>query len=371
MIISTPFPPEEGIGYHVYNISKRLIEKGNSVTVFTRGDFKTKKFLYDGIKIIEVPYPHAPSILYPFQIKLHSFFLNRLFKSLKEEYDIVNLHLPFAPLVNTDLPIITTMHGSVIVHARHDQLRDQTSFKMKIFSNYVLFPLVNKVIKNSDIITTVSNPVAKELDEYYGLKNVPICGNGVDENLFKPCKNEDENYILYVGRLSYKKGLFNLINVFEKLCNEYSTKLLIVGKGEIYSELYKDVLEKKLNDKIIFCGHKNIEELVSMYQKSTLFISPSHYESGPLTLLEAMSCGKPVIATNVGIAQECINNYENGLLIKPKSLKDMRIAIANLIDDRNLRVKLGKNARKTILDNYTWDKVVNKYEICYNKIVDL
>lgn len=369
MIISTPFPPQEGVGYHVYNLSKKLIEKGNTVTVFTRGSFKTKKSACDGIDIVKVSYPPAPSLLYPLQIKFHSFCLNRIFQSLKGQYDVVHLHLPFAPLVTTNLPILTTMHGSVIVHARHIGLIDQTSFKMKFFTNYILFPLVSKTIKNSNIITAVSKPVSNELNEYYGLKNVPVCGNGVDENIFKPCKCEHENYILYVGRLSYKKGLLDLINVFEQIYDEYSTKLLIVGKGELYHELNKNVLEKKMDDKIIFCGHKNIHELVRLYQKSTLYISPSHYESGPLTLLEAMACGKPVIATNMGVAQECIKNYENGILVEPRSLKDMRNAISKLLDDKKLRDKLGKNARKTILENYTWDKVVNRYTYLYEDII--
>lgn len=368
IITGVPFPPEEGVGYHVYNLSKKMIEKGNSVTVFTRGDLRTKKSSFEGIKVVKVTYPPAPTFLYPIQMKIHSFFLNRLFNSLKEKYDIIHLHLPIAPLINIDLPIITTMHGSVVVHAYHTQLKDQTSYKMKIFTNYILFPLVSKIIKNSNIITAVSKPVANELNEYFGLRNVPVCGNGVDENLFKPSKKVDGDYILYVGRISIKKGIIDLINVFEQICDEYSTKLLIVGKGELYHELNKKVLLKKLDDKVIFCGHKNINELIAIYQKATLFISPSHYETGPLTLLEAMSCGKPVIATNVGIAQECINNYKNGILIEPKSLKDMEDAISLLLDNKNLRDKLGKNARKTILENYTWSKVVDKYEVFYNKL---
>lgn len=370
MIISTPFPPEEGVGFHVYNISKKLIERGNSITVFTRGAFKIIKSNYEGINIVKVPFPPLPStIFYPLQIKYNSYILNKLFSALKEQYDIIHLHIPIAPLINTNLPILTTMHGTVIIH-RNLELKNDISFKMKVFSKYFLFPFASKIIKNSDIITTVSNFVANQLKETYGLIDIPLCGNGVDENLFKPNNGKSGDYLLYVGRLTYNKGIMDLVNAFERIYNEYSTKLVIVGNGAMLPELKQKISDKKMEDKIIFCGHKNTNELVKLYQRSTIFISPSHYESGPLTLLEAMSCGKPVISTNVGLAQECINNCKNGILIEPESVNDMRNAISYLLDNENLRYKLGKNARKTILNNYTWDIVVDNYEHLYKSICE-
>jgi glycosyltransferase involved in cell wall biosynthesis len=365
ILISTAFPPEEGIGYHVYNLSKKLIEKGHSVTVVTRGFIKTENTIFDGIKIIKVPF--VP--LYPFHILIHSFFINKLFKVLEYEYDVLHIHLPLTPSVNTHLPILTTIHSSLVEDVLHFEFNNFKSLTTKVLTKYISFPLISKIIKKSSINTTVSKSVANELKVHYGLDNIPIVGNAVDEKLFKPSKTKEGNYILYVGRLGYRKGLFDLIDVAERICNKYSIKFLIVGKGDEYRRLNDQIKERNLEDKIIFCGHKNTNDLISIYQKSTIFISPSRYESGPLTLLEAMACGKPVIATEVGIARECIVNYENGILVKPKSVDLMVNAISYLLDNEDQRYRLGKNARKTILDNYNWNLVADKVEKYYNNII--
>lgn len=75
MIISTPFPPEEGIGYHVYNLSKKLIERGHEVTVITRGGLETEKMNFDGIEVLKAPF--VP--LYLFHVSINGFFLKQAF----------------------------------------------------------------------------------------------------------------------------------------------------------------------------------------------------------------------------------------------------------------------------------------------------
>ena len=94
MIISTPFPPEEGIGHYIYNLSKKLMENGHKITVITRGSFKTKIEFFEGIRVIKVPF--IP--LYPFHIHIHKFFVNRIFKSIENEFDLIHFHTPLPPV---------------------------------------------------------------------------------------------------------------------------------------------------------------------------------------------------------------------------------------------------------------------------------
>ncbi|MEN6554375.1 MAG: glycosyltransferase family 4 protein [Methanobacterium sp.] len=363
MIISTPFPPEEGIGYHVYNISKKLMERGHDITVITRGKFRTETEIFDRIKIIKVPF--LP--LYPFHVHIHGFVLNRLFKHLENEFDIVHIHTPLTPLIKTSLPIVSTIHGSMVENAKGIELIDHKAVGNKIFTKYFGYPLVSKLINNSKVVTTVSVSVEKELKNYYDLDDVLITGNGVNVDKFKPTDSESKNYVLYVGRLSHGKGLFDLLKASEELISNYDVSFIFIGKGMLFGKL-KKIIENKHNKSFHLLGQKSHEELIKYYQEAKLFISPSYYESGPLTLLEAMACGKPVITTNVGVAPDCIKNGENGILINPKSPNEIVKSVSMLLNDEELCEKMGENARETMEELYTWDSVADKVEQIYLNI---
>jgi len=367
MVISTSFPPEEGIGYHVYNLSKKLIERGHEITVITRGSLKTETNFIDSIRVIRASF--IP--FYPFHVSIHGFFANRLFKSIEKEFDVVHIHTPLSPVLKTSLPIISTIHTSIIEDAHHIEVVDLKSLGIKILTRFVSYPLVSKLIENSKIITTVSSSVAYELKKYYGLDNVIVAGNGVDEKTFIPAKEKSkENYILYVGRLSYRKGLFDLLESAKQICQNYDVKFVLAGKGELKGKLKEKIKEKKLQDKVVFLGQVGGEKLIQLYQNTMIFVLPSHYEGLPLVLLEAMSCGLPVVVTNVSGCVEVVKHEYNGLLVSPKSPEKMAGAIAMLLEDEELRKKLGKNARKTIEEKYTWDSVTDRVEKCYKLACD-
>jgi len=363
MILSTPLPPEEGIGNYVYNVSKKLIERGHDVTVITRGNLsKTQIDFIDNIRVIKAPF--AP--VYPFHVHFHGFFVNRLFKSLEKDFDIVHIHTPLSPIVKTSLPIVSTVHTSMIEDARYIELVDFKSLATKILTKILSYPLVLELMKKSAIVTTVSNSVAQELKEYYGYTSIVI-GNGVDERVFTP-KNDREDFILYVGRLSYRKGLFDLIECAKYVCQRYDVSFVIVGKGELESVLKKRVNEIGLQDKVVFLGYVDRKKLIQLYQNASIFVLPTYYEGLPTVLLEAMACGLSVVATNISCNAEVIEDGWNGILIPTKSPEKMAEAVSLLIEDEDLRKKLSKNARRTIESKYTWDCVADRIEKCYKLI---
>ena len=151
MVLSNPFPPEEGIGYYVYNLSRNLIKKGHKVTIITRGSLRTEVNLIDGIKVIRVPF--IP--IYPFYISIHGFFINKLFKSIETEFDLVHIHTPLSPIIRTSLPIVSTIHTSLIEDVRHLDIVGLRSIIGKISAKFVSYPLVSRLIKHSEVVTTV------------------------------------------------------------------------------------------------------------------------------------------------------------------------------------------------------------------------
>lgn len=371
MIISTPFPPVEGIGYYTYNLSKKLIEKGHEVVVITRGSRnKTKRELFENIEVIKAPF--IP--IYPFYIHVHGIFVNRLLKSLESQIDIIHLHTPLTPNIKTSLPVITTIHSPMLADNRYIKVSSIFTLFSKISARFVSYPIEKKLIQTSKKITTVSEAVAKELEDY-GLdsKEITVMYNGVNEAFFTPNKNKHNGvnkYILYVGHINREKGLFDLAECAKYICCEKSDiSFIIAGKGRDLDKMKLKIKKAGIEDKFIFLGQVDQDKLIELYQNASLFIFPSYHEGLPTVLLEAMSCGLPVIATDVRGNKDLISNGENGILVPPRNPKKMAEIILKLIDDEKLIEQLGKNARKTIMEKYTWNDVSNNFLKCYESLV--
>jgi len=370
-MITREFPPiSGGIGYYVYNLSKKLVERGHQITVITRGSVKkTKKEVVDGIEVFRVSF--FP--LYPFHIWIHGAFVNRLYRKLEPKSTLVHLHTPIPPPIKTSLPIITTVHTPMKVDARYHEILDFYSLAEKVQSMAVYPPIELKLLRASKKITTVSKSVARELKEY-GLNpnEITVVGNGVDEKTFVPVLNKEqtESYVLYTGVLRARKGLFDLIKCAEYVCKAYpEIRFIICGRGLFLNKLEEEVRRKGLQKKIVFLGYVKRKKLIQVYQNATVHIVPSHYEGLPTTLLEAMSCGLPVVATDIGGNDEVISSGVNGFLVPPKCPEDMAKIILRLLDNASLRDRIGRAARRTIEEYYTWDKIADNILKCYESIL--
>lgn len=360
-----------GIGNYVYNLSKKLIEKGNDVTVITRGDIqRTKKEVIDGIEVFKVTL--LP--FYPFHMWIHGIFVNKLFKSIESRYNIVHLHSPIVPVIKTNLPILTTFHSLCRARVRRIPYDIHNFYSLMERLQYIyLSSLELKILKLSNKITTVSQINAKDLNQY-GIKQnkIIIIGNGVDENFFSPEKqieNEDR-YITYVGRITSVKGLFTLIKCAGYVLKEYpNVKFLLAGEGPLRNLLEKKVRDMGLQRKILFLGHATKEKLAQLYRNAYVHIISSKYEGLPNVLLEAMSSGLPIVATAVGGNLEVISSGVNGFLVSPQDPLKMAKIVIKLLNDTKLRNKIGKKARKTIEKYYTWDRITARILQCYYDIL--
>lgn len=363
ILISTSFPPQEGIGHYTYNLSKKLVEKGHKVTIITRGSLKSEKFEYYGITIIKLPF--LP--IYPFHVRFHGFFVNRYLKNHENEFDLINIHTPLSPVPQTKLPIVNTIHGSMIENARGINIIDLRSLANKILTKLVSQNLVKNLINKSEMVTAVSEPVKKELIDYYGSNNITVTYNGVDENKFFPIsENEKKNYLLYVGRLSYGKGLFDLIDAAENFKNK-DIKFFLVGNGELKGKLKKIIAKKGLEEVIILKGQFKNEDLVEIYQKAMAFVFPSHYEGFPTVVLEAMSSGLPVILSDINAHKSILNDSE-GLFFQKGSSEDLTSQIRLIMNNPELKKTLGSNSRKKVISKYTWENISKKYISIFNTL---
>lgn len=185
---------------------------------------------------------------------------------------------------------------------------------------------------------------------------IEVIPNGIDTDLFKvsPEIKKIPGRILFVGRLIKQKNLFLLL---ESLKNIKDVNLLIIGEGHLKEALLLKAKEYKIN--ITFEDRKGNDELPVEYNKAEIFILPSLFEGNPKVILEAMACGTATIGTDVTGIREIIRDKDNGLLSKADAV-DLSNRIKLLLSDGNYRDKIGYNASKFIINNFSLKNTITK-----------
>lgn len=213
-----------------------------------------------------------------------------------------------------------------------------------------LYKLLERIILPiSDTIIVTTLNLKKYISSFS--KRIVLIPNGVDTKLFKPLKNIKKKFsVIYVGRLEKQKNLQVLIKA-TSLLDKNNKKILMIGDGSLKNFLLRQAKEKKVNLEI---QNKVPHHLLPRYyNQARLFILPSILEGHPKALIEAMSCGLPVIGNDVPGINSVIQNEKNGLLFK-KTSESLKRKIDLLLQNRKLREKLGANARRFVLENYNY-----------------
>lgn len=162
-------------------------------------------------------------------------------------------------------------------------------------------------------------------------------------------RKDKEDYFFYAGRLSSEKGVDDLIECWNQF--EIQSELHIAGDGPLNQQLRK---KSEGNSKIKWLGHLERDQIYAQLSKSKGLLFPSHcYEGFPLTLIEAMAVGCPVITSDIGIQSEIIDNGMNGLHFRLGDLTNLNQQIHLLREEEEVGIKLGLNARTDYLNTYT------------------
>jgi glycosyltransferase involved in cell wall biosynthesis len=179
--------------------------------------------------------------------------------------------------------------------------------------------------------------------------------------------------ILYVGRLASNKGLLNLIESVPKVLSQFpKTTFVLVGEDEgLRDKLVNRAAELGISDSVIFTGHITDNDLfMSAFTACDVFVLPSEYEAFGLVLLEAGACKKPCVATKVGGVPEVIEDGKTGLLVDYDDVASLANAITLLLEDESKRKQMGKAARESVRNKFTWTKVVDQLEKVYTEVLE-
>jgi glycosyltransferase involved in cell wall biosynthesis len=285
----------------------------------------------------------------------------------KSDYDVLHAHSQlffttfFSIIINKikNKPSVTTVHGIKAIRDR------ATNFLQEVW----LQILARYIFKITDKVQCMTETDAKKILRYgVDKKKIVIIPNGIDINLFKPgnpvIKHDD--YILWIGRFVEEKGLKYLVGAMEFVTKDFpDKKVILVGEGPLKKEIQLQIHNKGLDKIFKIRDNCSQKEIVALMKECELFVLPSLQEGFPKSILEAMTCGKPVITTN-GL-KEVVGNA--GITVTPGSIEELKNAIIFYLSNPSEEKKSGKQGRKYVEENFSWDIVNKKIEEVYASLI--
>jgi len=233
---------------------------------------------------------------------------------------------------------------------------------------------MRNVINKCDVLICQSQYWKDYYNNIAGKKkdNIRIINNWIEinENNVNKKAKEKEIIILYMSILNKSKGIYDLINMIIKYKIEYKNCIFVIcGKGPAFNDIKNMIKDNKIENILKLKGWVTGEEKKLLLNKSDIFVLPSYAEGMPNSILEAMSASMPIISTNVGAIPELVQNEINGFIVSPGDIDGLHKSIKKLIQDTDLRVKMGVNSRKRVINNHDINKIwLDIYEILqYNE----
>jgi glycosyltransferase involved in cell wall biosynthesis len=245
------------------------------------------------------------------------------------------------------------------------------------FSERVLFPLTSKLhkgtVKKCAKIIAITNQTKSLYVKTFDERNISVIPFGVDTEMFKPARlgeRREECEILYAGSLYPLKGVHDLIRAVANVRrNKLKANLTVVGEGQQKEALTALTRVLGIEEYVKFEGFVPYSNMPQYYRRSDIFCFPTLGEPLGKAIIEAMACGKPVIATNAGGPAEIIRDKVDGILVPPSNPEAIAQQISRLIEDKNERRRLGERARETAVNRFSWNKIAEKYHQLYSQLL--
>jgi len=346
-----------GASRRFWEIHKRLAKRGYDVTLL--GLFKNPETdsltEYGGIQIypIKTILPYSD---YVFYMKAPS-----IIKAIHKNFDLI--HDDFSP----------TGCYSFLWHDKSVVTIHETfgRYALEKYSAAGLIPFINeKLYKRTSYKKFIScAPSVKESLKKLGIHSTLIPA-GADAELFNHTEKKSNNpvIIIMVSRLAKGKGLDLFIEVARLLSSRYTNKnikFMLIGDGPLMPYLERKIGTLKLNIELI--SQLDDDELANALKNSSIYLHTSLQEGFGLSICEAMASGLPVVAFDV-LGVRDIVNPKTGILVPPTDIKKTVDALEMLLEDENMRNKLGQNARDLVVNKYTWEKSANLMDQVYNSL---
>ena len=397
-----------GLGTYAFYMTRELVKKGNDVTVLSinPGNLPTRQIL-QGVEV------HRPQIIditnvFPifitqdivgwgpstkffndilmYNVLTTSKLVNQLEKEEKTGHQIVAFHDWLSAIagisVKNELPKMPTVFH---VHS--------TEFGRTGDGSKIVGHLEMEAAMSADRLITVSYAMKDDLEKHgWPVEKISVVWNGIDVDTYDPKKvsadqvaqlrksygiADDENMLLFVGRLTWVKGVPNLIQAMPEVLSEFpKTKLVILGKGEQQNSVL-ETAERLGISKNVIARFEFVpeQERIAHYAACDLAVFPSTYEPFGIVCLEAMSMEKPVVvgaSGTVGFREQVVPSGpdQNGVHVNGNDSHDIAWGIMAALRDPNARKIWGKAGRRRAQMYFTWEIAAAQTVGVYQKVID-
>ena len=392
-----------GQGVYTRHLTRELVALGHSVEVFSGPPWPE---LDDGVGFTPVraldlyrdPDPFrmpAPSEitsladLAEFAVMLsggfgeplaYSMRIKKILRARRGDFDIIHDNQCMGPgilsLYREGWPLLETLHHPITVD-RSIALDHAETFWTRYSTRrwFGFLRMQVRVVRQLPAVLTVSHNSKADINAqmHVPLERLTVVPVGVDHTVFRPY----DDVVKKKGRLMVTtssdvpmKGLVPLLEAVAKLRTERDIDLIVIGRPKEKGRVALAMERLGLNDIVTTISGVSDEQLARLYGEAEIAIVPSLYEGFSLPAIEAMSCAVAVIATTGGALPEVVGvSGETGLLVEPNSPDALVEAVRRLLDDPELRERLGRAGRQRVIERFTWQVTAKGTAACYDAIL--
>lgn len=372
--VTATFPPYMGgTGNVCYHQARAMAQRGHEVHIFTAHASIGERFeVVEGVTVHRlrpvVRVGNAPVL--PGLLGLRDF-------------DVVHLHHPF--IIGADLLLAATrLRGIPLVLTHHNDLIGD-GVRSLLFNGY-------SAISAPLLVRSAARLLVVSLDYAVHCRLAPLfrryrdrvveTPNGVDVQLFRPDLDgtavrrryaipEEAPLALFVGALDrahHFKGLGLLLRAFATV-QRRDAMLLVVGDGELRTAFEREAATLGIAERVRFVGAVANAGLPPYYAAADLVVLPSRPpESFGMVLIEAMACGRPVLASDIPGVRAVVRDGETGLLLRPGDVADLAAKLDALLDDPARRWAMGRRGRAEVETRYAWEVIIPRLEAIYEEV---
>jgi len=377
VLIVVPWDQEfGGVASVVRNLAVLLEKKGHRICFLIPGAEdglrpKLTKCKFPGYELkLRLPFDERVPVKSTLAFVYFLFHTLRWLSSLlrSNKIDIVNIHYPgeqcvYFALLRRLLPfkLVVSVHGTDLLPEGTPEARYSWAIRF--------------LMKSADMLVAPSlNTLEHVLAKFPHLRQKALCiHNGVNMNEFEPTGHAESRggeYVLCVASHHSYKAIDVLIKAFHtvRLMHE-KVELRLAGDGPLRGQLEELALQLGLSAHIKFLGWQNTQEVMKLLQECSLLVLPSRAEAFGIVLLEALSCRKPIVATDVDGIPEIIQNGHTGILVERENPIALGEAILEVLNNKSLAERMANAGYESVKQQFQWATAIEKYETAFSGLL--